>query len=102
MTFGHKMAFPAELESHWNITSIDFANEDLASLLDGDGSNKVDLVASMHMPKLQRLTAKLGKTVWNDISSMHVPFKAALNGLNSQILRRHKSCGRSTASLFHV
>ena len=57
MTFGHKMMYPAEPD--WNITSEDFADEDLAALLRGDGKSKVDLVASMHMLKLQRLTAKL-------------------------------------------
>jgi len=40
----------------------------------------------MHMLKLQRLTAKLGKTAWNDISSMHVPDKAALGVLHLQIM----------------
>jgi len=52
--------YPAE--PHCNVTSDDFADEDLASLLRGDGMKKIDLVASMHMLKLQRLTAKLGKT----------------------------------------
>ena len=40
----------------------------------------------MHMLKLQCLTAKLGKTAWNDLSSMHVPDKAALCVLHSQIM----------------
>jgi len=40
----------------------------------------------MHMLKLQCLAAKLGKTAWNDISSMHVPDKAALGVLHSQIM----------------
>ena len=31
------------------------------------GKNKVDLLASMHMLKLQRRTAKLGKTAWNRV-----------------------------------
>ena len=70
MTFGHKMMYPAEPD--WNVTSNDFADEDLASLLRGDGKKKIDLVVSMHMLKLQCLTAKLGKTAWNDLSSMHV------------------------------
>ena len=51
MTFGHKMMYPAEPD--WNVTSDDFADEDLASLLRGDGKKKIDLVASMHMLKLQ-------------------------------------------------
>jgi len=76
--FGHKMPYPAEPD--WNVTS------DLASLLHGDGKKKVDLVASMHMLKLQRLTAKLGKTAWNDIFSIHLPDKAALSVLHSQIM----------------
>jgi len=45
-----------------------------------------NLVASMHMLKLQCLTAKLGKTAWNDLSSMHVPDKATLGVLHSQIM----------------
>jgi len=40
----------------------------------------------MHMLKLQRLTDKLGETAWNDISSMHVPYRAALCVLHSQIM----------------
>ena len=44
------------------------------------------MVASMHMLNLQCLTAKLGKTSWNDLSSMHVPDKAALGVLHSQIM----------------
>ena len=84
MTFGHKMMYPAEPD--WIITSDDFADEDLASLLRGDGKKKIDLVASMHMLKLQCLTAKLGKIVWNDLSSMHVPDKASLGALHSQIM----------------
>jgi len=71
VTFGHKMMHPAEPD--WNVTSEDFADEDLASLLRGDGKSEVDLGVSMHMLKLQLLTVKLGKTAWNDISSMHVP-----------------------------
>jgi len=50
------------------------------------GRNKVDLLASVHMLKPQRLTAKLGKTFWNDISSMQVPDKEALDVLHSQIM----------------
>ena len=84
VTFGHKMMYPAEPD--WNVTSDDFADEDLASLLRGDGKKKIDLVASMHMLKLQCLTAKLGKTAWNDLSSMHVPDTAALGVLHSQIM----------------
>ena len=84
VTFGHKMMYPAEPD--WNVTSDDFADEDLASLLQGDGKKKIDLVASMHMLKLQCLTTKLGKTAWNDLSSMHVPDKAALGVLHSQIM----------------
>ena len=52
----------------------------------GDGKKKIDLVASMHMLKLQCLTAKLGKTAWNDVSSMHVPHTAALGVLHFQIM----------------
>jgi len=84
VTFGHKMMHPAEPD--WDVTFEDFADEDLASLLRGDGKSKVDLGASMHMLKLQRLNAKLGKTTWNDISSMHVPDKAALSVLHSQLM----------------
>jgi len=84
VTFGHKMMYPAEPD--WNVTFDDFADEDLASLLRRDGKKKIDLVASMHMLKLQCLTAKLGKTAWNDLSSMHVPDKAALGVLHSQIM----------------
>jgi len=70
VTFGHKMMYPAEPD--WNVTSDDFLDEDLASLLPGDGKKKIDLVASMHMLKHQCLTANLGKTAWNDLSSVHV------------------------------
>jgi len=42
VTFGHKMMYPAEPD--WNIISDDFADEDLASLLRGDGKQKIDLV----------------------------------------------------------
>ena len=84
MTFGHKMMYPAEPD--WNVTSDDFAYEDLASLLRGDRKKKIDLVASMHMLKFQCLTAKLGKTSWNDLSSIHVPDKASLGVLHSQIM----------------
>jgi len=45
-------------------------------------------MASMHVLKLQCLTVKLGKTVWNNISSMHVPDKAALDVLQSQIMTK--------------
>ena len=41
MTFGHKMMYPAEPD--WIITSDDFADEDLASLLRGDGKQKIDV-----------------------------------------------------------
>ena len=84
VTFGHTMMYPAATD--WNVTSDDFAHEDLASLLRGDGKKKIDLVTSMHMLKLLCLTAKLGKTAWNDLSSMHVPDKAALGVLHSQIM----------------
>jgi len=84
VTFGHKMMYPAE--PNWNVTSDDFADEDLASLLRGDGKKKIELVASMHMLKLQCQTAKPGKTAWNDLSSMHVPDNAALGVLHSQIM----------------
>jgi len=84
VTFGHKMMYPAEPD--WNFTSDNFADEDLASLLRRDGKKKIDLVASMHMLKLQCLTDKLGKTSWNALSSMHVPDKAALGVLHSQIM----------------
>ena len=40
----------------------------------------------MYMLNLQCLTAKLDKTAWNDLSSMHVPDKAALGVLHSQIM----------------
>ena len=53
---------------------------------DSDGKKKVDLVASMHMLKLNCLADNLGKTTWNDISSLHVPDKAALGVLHSQIM----------------
>ena len=88
VTFGHKMMYLAELGPDWNVTSDDFADEDLVSLLRGDGKKKINLVASMHMLKLQCLTAKLGKTAWNDLSSMHVPDKAALDVLQSQIMTK--------------
>jgi len=84
VTFGHKMMHPVEPD--WNVTSEDFADKDLASLLRGDGKSKVDLGGSMHILKLQLLTAKLGKTDWNDISFMHVPDKKALGVLLSQIM----------------
>ena len=84
MTFGHKMMYPTEPDL--NVTSNDFVDEDLASLVRGDGKKKIDLVASMHMLKVQCLTAKLGKTSWNDLSSMHVPDKTALGVLHSQIM----------------
>jgi len=80
VTFGHKMT------PDWNVTSDDFADEDLASLLRGDGKKNIDLVASIHILKIQCLTAKLGKTAWNDLSSMHVPDKAVLGVLHSQIM----------------
>jgi len=38
------------------------------------------------MLKFEGLTAKLGKTAWNDLSSKHVPDKAALGVLHSQIM----------------
>jgi len=78
------MMYPAEPD--WNVTSDDFAYEDLASLLREDRKKKIDLVASMHMLKFQCLTAKLGKTSWNDLSSIHVPDKASLGVLHSQIM----------------
>jgi len=84
VNFGHKTIHQAEPD--WNVTSEDFADEDLASLLRGDGKSNVHLGAFMHMLKLQLLTAKLGKTAWNDISSMHVPDKAALGVLHFQIM----------------
>jgi len=49
VTFDHKMMYPAEPD--WIVTSDDFADEDLASLLRGDGKKRIDLVASMHMLK---------------------------------------------------
>jgi len=55
VTFGHKMMYPAEPD--WNVTSDDFADGDLASLLRRDGRKRIDLVASMHMLKLQCLTS---------------------------------------------
>jgi len=90
VTFGHKMAYPVEPD--WNVTSDDFADEDLASLLRGDGKKKVDFVAFMHMLKLQHLTVKQSETVWNDISSIHVPNKAALVVLYSQIMTQELFC----------
>ena len=59
VTFGHKMMHSAAPD--WNVASDDFSDEDLC-LLRGDGKSKVDLGVSMHMLKLQLLTAKLGKT----------------------------------------
>ena len=50
VTFGHKMMHPAEPD--WNVTSEDFADEGLASLLRGDWKSKVGLGASMHMLKI--------------------------------------------------
>jgi len=47
---------------------------------------KIDLVASMHILKLQCLIAKLGKTAWNNLSSIHVPDKIVLSVLHSQIM----------------
>ena len=94
MTFGHKMMYP--VEPAWNVTSNDFADKDLASLLRGDGKKKIDLVASMHMLNLQCLTAKLGKTAWNDLSSMHVPDKATLGVLHSQIMAQELRTLNST------
>jgi len=84
VTFNHKMMYPAEPD--WNVTSDDFADEGLASLLRGDGKKKIDLVVSLYMLKFQCLTAKLGKTTWNDLSSIHVQDKAALGVLHSQIM----------------
>ena len=43
VTFGHKMMYPAEPD--WNVTSNDFADEDLVSLLRGDGKKKIDLAS---------------------------------------------------------
>ena len=43
VTFGHNMMYPAEPD--WNVTYVDFAYEDLASLLRGDGKSKVHLGA---------------------------------------------------------
>ena len=40
----------------------------------------------MHILKLHCLTAKLSQTAWNDVSSMHVPDRAALGVLHSQIM----------------
>ena len=57
---------------------------------------KIDLVASMHMLKLQCLTAKLGKTAWNDLSSMHVPDMTALGVLHSQIMAQELRTLNST------
>ena len=81
---GHKMMYPAEPD--WHVTSDDFADEDLASLLRRDGKKRIDLVASMNTLKIQCLTTKLGKTAWNNESSMHVPDKATLGLLHSQIM----------------
>jgi len=88
------MMYPAEPD--WNVTSDDFADEDFASLLRGDGKKKIDLLASIHMLKLQCLIAKLGKTAWNDLSSMHVPYKAALGVLHSQIMAQELRTLNST------
>jgi len=82
VTFVHKM-YPAEPE--WNVTSDDFSDEDLASLIRGDTKKTIDLVASIQVLKIQCLTTKLGKTVWNDESVMYVPDKATL-GVYSQIM----------------
>jgi len=84
VAFGHKMMYPAE--PGWNVTSDDLTDEDLASLLRGDGKKKIGLVVSMHMLKFQCLTAKLGKTAWNDLSSMHVSDKGVLGVLNLHIM----------------
>jgi len=70
------MMYPAEPD--WYVTSDDFPDEDLACLLRGDGKKRIDLVSSMNMLKFHCLTAKLGQTVWNDESSIHVPDKAGL------------------------
>jgi len=99
VTFGHKMMYPAEPD--WNVTSDDFADEDLASLLCGDGKKKIDLVASMHM-LIRCLTAKLGKTSWNDLSSMHVPDKAALGVLQSQIMAQELRTFNSKFFFFNL
>ena len=50
VTFDHKMMHPAEPD--WNVNFEDFADEDLTSLLRGDGKSKVDLGPSMHMLRL--------------------------------------------------
>ena len=52
----------------------------------------------MHMLKRQCLTTKLGKTAWNDLSSMHVPDKAALGVLHSHIMAQEL---RTLNSKFH-
>ena len=78
----------ADSEPDWNITPDDFADEDLASLIHGDGKTKVELLAAMHMLKLQRLTSKLGKTVRNEVSSMRVKDDAAFDVLHSQIMAK--------------
>jgi len=80
VTFDHKMMYLAEPD--WNVTSDDFADKDRACLICGEEKKKIDLVASMHMLKLQCLTAKVGKTAWNDESSIHVLDKAALSVLH--------------------
>ena len=97
VTIGHKTMYPAEPD--WYVTFDDFADEDLTSLLRGDGKKKMYLVASMHMLKLQCLTAKLGKTSWNDLFSMHVPDMAALGVLHSQIMAQEL---RTLNSLFRL
>jgi len=70
VTFGYKMMYQAKPD--WNVTPDDFADEDLASLLRGDGKKKINLVASMHMLKLQCLTAKLSVCVSNVIELLAV------------------------------
>jgi len=97
VTFGHKIMYLEE--SNWNVTSDNFADEDLASLLRGDGKKKIDFVASMHMLKLQCLPDKLGKISWNNLSSMHVPDMAALGVLHSQIMAHEL---RTLNSLFRL
>jgi len=48
--FGHKMMYL--VEPNCNVTTEEFADEDLAALLRADEKSKGDLVASMHMLKL--------------------------------------------------
>jgi len=88
VTLGQKKMIQADSEPDWNITPDDFADEDLASLIHGDGKTKVELLAAMHMLKLQRLTSKLGKTVRNEVSSMRVKDDAAFDVLHSQIMAK--------------